>query len=96
MPTFNELLSQIKDQIREVSVEETKVRCVDCSGDGPVLVDCRERDEYDQGFIPRATWIPRGFLELKIEDLVPEPEAPPLGGNAPSVRGRRQTPPARA
>lgn len=71
MATFNELLTQVKASIREVSVEETKSRVLD-RPDGPVLLDVRERDEYEQGFIPRAQWIPRGFLELKIEDAVPE------------------------
>lgn len=70
MATFNELLSQVKSSIREVSVEETKSRAVDASG--PVLLDVRERDEYEQGFIPKAQWIPRGFLELKVEDAVPD------------------------
>ncbi|NVB36308.1 molybdopterin-synthase adenylyltransferase MoeB [Pseudenhygromyxa sp. WMMC2535] len=74
MATFNQVLSRVKSDIREVSVEETKARVLDNPGDAPVLVDVRERDEYEQGFIPRAEWIPRGFLELKIEDLVGDRE----------------------
>ena len=79
MPTFNEVLSGVKDTIHEVSVEETKARVIDGPKDGkgeeaPVLIDVRERDEYEQGFIPTAEWIPRGFLELKVEDLVPDRE----------------------
>lgn len=86
MATFNDVLSQVKQGIREVSVEETKARVLDDRTQGPaagqlapgqlapVLVDIRERDEYEQGFIPTADWIPRGFLELKIEDLVPDRE----------------------
>jgi sulfur-carrier protein adenylyltransferase/sulfurtransferase len=77
MATFSELLNQVKASIREVSVDDTKARVLDRaggSGGGPVLIDVRERDEYEQGFIPRAQWIPRGFLELKIEDAVPERE----------------------
>jgi molybdopterin/thiamine biosynthesis adenylyltransferase/rhodanese-related sulfurtransferase len=80
MATFNDVLSQVKQGIREVSVEETKARVLDQlspsrrDAQGPVLVDIRERDEYEQGFIPSADWIPRGFLELKIEDLVPDRE----------------------
>ncbi len=70
MASFSEILSQVKESIDEVSVEETKDRAA--ADDAPVLVDIRERDEYEQGFIPAAHWIPRGFLELKIEDLVPE------------------------
>lgn len=71
MATFTQLLSNVKETIREVSVEDTKARVLDDRGDAPVLVDVRERDEYEQGFIPHAEWIPRGFLEMKIEDLVP-------------------------
>ena len=67
MATFNELLTQVKASIREVSVEDTKARVLD-RADGPVLIDLRERDEYEQGFIARALWIPRGFLEIKIEE----------------------------
>ena len=71
MATFTQVLSQVKQDIREVSAEDTKARVLDDrGGERPVLVDIRERDEYEQGFIPRADWIPRGFLEMKIEDLV--------------------------
>jgi molybdopterin/thiamine biosynthesis adenylyltransferase/rhodanese-related sulfurtransferase len=72
MATFNDVLSQVKQSIREVSVEETKARVLGDRQQAPVLIDIRERDEYEQGFIPSANWIPRGFLELKIEDLVPD------------------------
>jgi molybdopterin/thiamine biosynthesis adenylyltransferase/rhodanese-related sulfurtransferase len=70
MPTFNEVLSRVKAEIREVSVDETKARAVDHAG--PIVLDVRERDEYEQGYIPGAQWIPRGFLEIKVEDAVPE------------------------
>ena len=73
MASFNEILGRVKQAIREVSVDEARARA-HAHGDGPapVLVDVRERDEYEQGYVPHAHWIPRGFLELKIEDLVPE------------------------
>jgi molybdopterin/thiamine biosynthesis adenylyltransferase len=72
MAGFQELLSKVRAEIREISVEDTKARAAAASSGGPVLIDVRERDEYEQGFVPRAQWIPRGFLELKIEDAVPE------------------------
>jgi len=75
MPTFSELLSSVKNGIREISAEDTKARVLDVpEAQAPVLIDIRERDEYEQGFIPRAEWIPRGFLEIKIEDLVTDRE----------------------
>ncbi len=72
MASFSDILSQVKRSIREVSVDETRAQVHGVTGERPVLIDIRERDEYEQGFIPRAEWIPRGFLEMKIEDLVPE------------------------
>ena len=73
MATFSEIITRVKGDIREVSVDDTKARVLDdARGEAPVLVDVRERDEYEQGFIPHAEWIPRGFLEIKIEDLVPD------------------------
>jgi molybdopterin/thiamine biosynthesis adenylyltransferase/rhodanese-related sulfurtransferase len=45
------------------------------SGENLALVDVREADEYRAGFIPRATHVPRGFLELRIENVVPDREA---------------------
>src|SRR6516162_3320703 len=65
-PTFRELLSSTKKQIREISVDEVK-RLVDQHA--PVkVIDVREADEYAAGRIPGAIWVPRGFLELRIEE----------------------------
>jgi molybdopterin/thiamine biosynthesis adenylyltransferase/rhodanese-related sulfurtransferase len=69
MATFNEVLARVKSEIEEIGVEETKSRV--SASDAPVLVDVRERDEYEQGFITGASWVPRGFLEMKIEDIAP-------------------------
>src|SRR2546421_5110062 len=41
----------------------------------PILVDVREKDEMDAGVLPGARKIPRGFLELRIEEAVPERDA---------------------
>src|SRR5205807_238577 len=39
-------------------------------GGAPLLVDVRERDEWDEGHIPGAIHIPRGSLESRIEQAV--------------------------
>jgi molybdopterin/thiamine biosynthesis adenylyltransferase/rhodanese-related sulfurtransferase len=68
----NELLSQARKDIPEVTVEEVR-KLTDRKA--PVhLVDIREQDEFDEGYIPGATFIPRGFLELRIEDKVGKDE----------------------
>ena len=69
MPNFQAYLKQVKTEIRETSVDEVKAGAPD------YLIDVRESDEYNDGFIPGALWIPRGLLELRIEDAVPDADA---------------------
>ena len=66
--TSSQLLQQIKQDIEEVTVEQVK-NDLD-SGKGIHLVDVRERDEVLDGYISGAELIPRGFLELNIEEDV--------------------------
>jgi len=73
MASFSEILGKVKQSIREVSVDDTHAR-LQVAEKAPVVIDVRERDEYEQGFIPGSNWVPRGFLELKIEDIAPERE----------------------
>ena len=37
-----------------------------------VLVDVREKIEWNDGHIPGAIHVPRGYLELQIEEAVPD------------------------
>jgi len=66
--TFKELIRQVKSEIREVSVDEARK----LSAGGAVVVDVREADEWSQGHVPGAVFIPRGFLEQRIEEKVPD------------------------
>ncbi|NOJ97228.1 molybdopterin-synthase adenylyltransferase MoeB [Corallococcus sp. CA049B] len=65
-PTFRDLLSEVKKEIREVSHEH--VHKLLGSGSKVKLVDVREADEYAGGRLPGAVHIPRGYLELRIEE----------------------------
>ncbi|MEE9383990.1 MAG: molybdopterin-synthase adenylyltransferase MoeB [Nannocystaceae bacterium] len=77
MATFNQVLARVKEDVREVSVAQTYARLGTGPGpDAALVIDVRERDEYAQGYVPRASWIPRGLLELRIEDLAPERDRP--------------------
>ena len=66
MSTFKELIRKVKSEIREVSAEEARA----LAGAGAVLVDVREADEWSQGHVPGALFIPRGYLELQVEEKV--------------------------
>jgi molybdopterin/thiamine biosynthesis adenylyltransferase/rhodanese-related sulfurtransferase len=77
--SFGALLKDVKSKIREVDVETVSQSLAarggksgDGNGAGPIVIDVREKDEWTEGYIPGSRWIPRGFLELRIEDQVPE------------------------
>ena len=66
MATYREMLSATKKTIKEVTVDDVKKQL---EAKAPVkLIDVRETDEYSAGRLPGAISVPRGFLELKIED----------------------------
>src|SRR5262249_58352772 len=46
--------------------------------DTPLLVDVREREEWEQGRIPGAVLVPRGNLESRIENVAPDRSRPVL------------------
>jgi sulfur-carrier protein adenylyltransferase/sulfurtransferase len=67
-------LAAAKQQIREETAQDAAERLA--AEPRPVLIDVRERDEYEQGFIPGAVHIARGNLETRIEANVPDRDAP--------------------
>ena len=74
MPSFREILKGVKSRIREVDVRQLDQMRRD--GPKPALIDVREQDEVEQGIIPGAVHIPRGYLELRVEERLPDRDAP--------------------
>ena len=74
MPSYRELLQQVKSEIDEIDAVEAASLLE--SGDPPALIDVRERNEWDEGHIPGAVHIPRGYLESRIEQAVPDRDRP--------------------
>jgi molybdopterin/thiamine biosynthesis adenylyltransferase/rhodanese-related sulfurtransferase len=82
MSSYAGYLKEARQSIRETDVDsvrrlvtERKGKPGDGNGTGPVLIDVREKEEWMEGYIPGAHWIPRGYLEQRIEDRVPEKTA---------------------
>jgi sulfur-carrier protein adenylyltransferase/sulfurtransferase len=73
MPNYRELLQQVRSEISEIDATEARDRIE--SGE-PVVVDVREQDEWDEGHIPGAVYVPRGHLESRIERLAPDTARP--------------------
>jgi molybdopterin/thiamine biosynthesis adenylyltransferase/rhodanese-related sulfurtransferase len=72
MPTYQEILERKRSTVREADPRESaRLR-----EQGAVLIDIREQDEVDQGIIPGALHIPRGFLEMRIEEAVRDHDTP--------------------
>ncbi|HZU20247.1 MAG TPA: molybdopterin-synthase adenylyltransferase MoeB [Gaiellaceae bacterium] len=79
MATYRELLDRTRNEISEV--DATAARALD----GATWLDVREQDEWQEGHIPGAVHVPRGFLESRIENVAPDKDAPLVvycaGGN---------------
>ncbi|MGA2036333.1 MAG: molybdopterin-synthase adenylyltransferase MoeB [Acidimicrobiales bacterium] len=71
MATTRELLSQAQGSVREVRGDEVEPRLGEV-----VLLDVREADEYEQGALPGAVHVPRGFLEFQVEGRIADKTAP--------------------
>ncbi len=56
--------------VPEISAKETHDRRE--SGEGVIILDIREPDETDKGYIEGAVLLPRGRIEGRIEELVPD------------------------
>jgi len=63
-PSYQDLLATAREVIPEVEPSEVAPRVQ--AGDGPLVIDVRETAEWDQGHLPGAVHIPRGFLESRV------------------------------
>src|SRR5215468_9841328 len=74
MSDFKEILSQAKRQIKEVSVQEVHQKLNPANGF--TLLDVREGDEWEQGHLDQAIFLPRGFLEVKADKALTDKSQP--------------------
>ncbi|MDQ6709324.1 MAG: molybdopterin-synthase adenylyltransferase MoeB [Candidatus Dormibacteraeota bacterium] len=73
MASYRDMLRSVKTRIRETDARSLEAQ----KGAGkPVLIDVREQDEVEQGIIPGAIHIPRGYLESRVEQYVPDSATP--------------------
>jgi len=72
-----EIMRQARRQVPEWStpqVNEAMVHQHEAGRENQeiVLVDVREKHEWNEGHIPGAIHVPRGYLELQVEEAVPD------------------------
>src|SRR6266404_5507767 len=66
---FEKLVADAKKNINEIRPTDAATKMK--SGDS-VIVDVREKEEWDEEHIPDAIHMSRGMLELDIEEKVPD------------------------
>lgn len=66
---YGDLVAEAKRNITEISPTDAATKA---KSSGVVIVDVREKDEFDENHIPDAIHLSRGMLELEIEDKVPD------------------------
>ncbi|MEO6027698.1 MAG: molybdopterin-synthase adenylyltransferase MoeB [Candidatus Binatia bacterium] len=75
MPTtYKQIMEDARRQVPEVSVEDVRGRVTTKAG--TALLDVREKDEYRDGHLDGAISLPRGFLEMRVEETVPDKQTP--------------------
>ena len=72
--TYSDLMSEIRQSVKTVSLDEIKRRLE--SKAPMVLVDVREKEEFRAGYIPGAVFLPRSYLEMQAEQKLPDKNAP--------------------
>lgn len=67
MPSFHDHLAKVKANIQEITPESVYAHIVEKRS--MVLIDVRERDEFENGYLPGAHLLGRGHLESRIASV---------------------------
>ena len=68
--TRRDLLAAARRIVPELTPQEAR------DAQGRTMIDVRERDEWDEGYIPGAIHLSKGHIETRIEDIVPDHATP--------------------
>lgn len=83
--TGRELADAARQSMPKMSNEQLQEQLK--AGSPIVVVDVREKEETDEGHIPQAVLLPRGRLEGRVEQVVPDKNAPVVTHCAGEGRG---------
>src|SRR5436309_9497034 len=67
---FQDLVADAKKKITEISPTDAAAKTK--SSSDAVIVDVRDKDEWDEQHIPDAVHMSRGMVELEVEDKFPD------------------------
>src|SRR3954452_17507848 len=72
MGRYEEIVQEAKKNINEISPRDAASKL---ESGAAVLIDVREKEEWDEAHIPKAIHVSRGRLEGEIEEKVVDPNA---------------------
>ena len=72
--TGREMSDAARQAVPKIANHELHSRLA--TGASPFVLDVREQEEWDAGHLPQATFLPRGRLEGRVEELVPDKNTP--------------------
>lgn len=85
MQRYQQLVTEAKSRIAEISAPAAQL----AHKRGALIIDVREKEEWEESHIPHAQQVSRGMLELEIEELAPDTTAPIIchcgGGGRPAL-----------
>jgi rhodanese-related sulfurtransferase len=68
------IVTEARRRAREISATELASRLA--SARPPVTLHVDSSERFAAGHVPGARWVPRGWLELRIAEVAPDPRAP--------------------
>lgn len=71
--SYEEMVAEARAATEQADVESVHEALA--GGEGVTVVDVREPEEYEAGHVPGAKHIPRGVLELKAAEELPDRDA---------------------
>ena len=67
LKTLDELLAEARENVGHISPDELIK-----ADDSVILLDVRDEPDYEKEHLPNAVSLPRGYIELDIDDVAPE------------------------
>ena len=82
--SYKEIMNEARRLVPEASTAEIRAKLD--GGEKVILLDVREKEEYRDGHLEGAISLPRGFLEIRVEETIPDRSAPIVAYCAGGVR----------
>jgi sulfur-carrier protein adenylyltransferase/sulfurtransferase len=83
--SFQEIMADARKEIPECTAQQVN-DILKNNGKSTVILDVREKDEWREGHLDGAVSLPRGFLEIKLENTIPDKNTPVIAYCAGGVR----------